>query len=87
MSDLNSRLMAAMSGQPVGLQQPQMAPGSRLASTMLGRARPGDAKYARLPALPPYGVARHAGSFGGQGAAATTGAFQSDAFQNDAFQV
>lgn len=64
---------------------------SQLAQTMArgpaGRARPGDAKYARLAALQPYGESKHADTFGHDPGAAQTGAFQDTGFQDDGYQV
>ena len=48
--------------------------------------KPGDAKYARLGALPPYAEQQHAGTLSGAGSNSQQ-AFQDDAFQDDGYQV
>lgn len=84
---LLAALTAALQGQaPPGAGIQPGKPGSKLMQAMSARQRPGDAKYARLGALPPYAEPQHADRFGGAGSA-TGGAFQGDSYQNDAYQV
>lgn len=95
--DLNRLAAALGASQSPGQASGQGSSGplqyGRLAHALAQRRgmRPGDAKYAGLAALAPYGDQKYADRLSGHGATGlgvgSQGAFQNDSFQDDAYQV